>query len=383
MIEIFARGEQDYFLIIKDDKIMAFYLEDEYDSYKKNEKCLYDKCSYIRFTPKVFIELMKLLNVDISDKVSPNTGNDIFDREYIQNEKHQKLIIDEVNHEYMIKTFISKTNEEDFHIIYNDLYDKVIQALKICDYKLIDYNENYLVTKKEVLNNMNEIIEYHKYDIHYMFERNDYFNIDKIKDVFQKFYNEEIEESYFSSFCYLMMMLTSFYPSNISQYKKNIYHIVSDLFDGLAFGVSKEEKTNISESYVYFKYLYKKLNNVKIKNKVLLYYDFDHCNWKTGTDIYQVAIFDKKSKLYWMGFVEEPIFDFEEDYIPYTIDEDINSESFKFKNYFNFEDEEIDNIEFEEKHAKYLFDVFNNDNYFEKYSFSTEIVNLYFKKHIK
>ena len=215
-----------------------------------------------------------------------------------------------------------------------------------------------------------------------MFERSNYFDIDLIKDIFQKFYNEEIEESYFSGFCYLMMMLTSFYPTNISQYEKNIYCLVSDLFDGLAFGLTKEEKTEITEQYAYLKYLYKKLK--KVKSNDLVYYDFDHANWKTRTCIYQVAIFDKKNKEYWMGFVEEPLFDFEVDYIPYIMDKEIESESFKYKNYFDFEDEEIDyNLENEEIHRKYLFEVFHKENYFKKYSFNIELVDFYFKKYTK
>lgn len=376
IIEIFARGDQDYFLVIKENNI-TFYLEESFSDYEKENKWEYMNFINIRFTPKVFIELSKLLNVDLNNQVSPNPHHDIPDYQYIQNEDNEKLIIDETKQTYMIKKFISKTNEEDFSKIPNDLYDKVIKALQNCNYKQITYNEEYFITKKEILCDIYEAMKLDNLS-HRMIERYDYFDYNLIKDFFLKLYNEEIEEDTFRDFCYLMLFLLLYYPSNISIKKQNIYKLASYLFDGLSFGQPKDEKSSISNSFAMIKQYYNELHNIKNKNKLYLYYSFNHCNWKMNNDVYEVSIVDKKNKLYWMGFVNDPIFDFDLDYIDPYLEKHMNS------NDFNLINTDFDEEEYEEDNEKqFMFSFILPDDYYRKYTFDETLKDKYFKKYKK
>lgn len=368
-IVIFSTNNNDFNLVI-DKKIQILKLKG-YLKYIGDHRSLYYNIKVIDVDYYVFKTLLELFNV--SYKYLKNSYFELDGPELIKNENKEKLIINSSNKEFMITTNNLLEYEESFDELPNDIYDKLKKSLIINEYKevefLFDYkvkNKKIFITKDEVFNDLSSFISSELYDAHTVFERYEYFDINLIKEYFIKFYNDEIDEQVFMAFSYFMFCVLNYLPKTKDIKKRKIQDTLINIFDRLAFGVDGEKQIVCSD-FATINYLYNEYYNIKIKD-VLIYTTL---NYFIGddTDFYEVAIIDKINKKYWMGFVENPIFDFEINYIDCNIINYLNNDD--YDEYMEEDDDDV--IPFE------TFNYIENDVY-ERYSFDEKIKDVYFKK---
>lgn len=371
-IVIFSTNNNDFNLVI-DKKIKILRLKG-YLKYIEDHMSLYYDIKVIDVDYNVFKTLLELFNINY--KYLKKTNFDLDDPELMKNENKEKLIINSSNKEFMITTNDLLEYDEAFNELPNDIYDKLKEALIINKYKEVEFffdykvnNKKIFITKDEVFNDLSSFISSELYDVHTVFERYDYFDINLIKEYFIKFYNDEIDEQVFMAFSYFMFCVLHYLPKTKEIKKRKIQDTLINIFDGLAFGVDGEKQIVCSD-FATINYLYNEYYNIKIKD-VLIYTTL---NYFIGddTDFYEVAIIDKKNKKYWMGFMENPIFDFEINYIDGNITEYINNdEYYDYDEYMEEDDDDF--ISFD------TFYYIKNDIY-ERYSFDEKIKDVYFKK---
>lgn len=297
-------------VIDKENNAIYYMNKKEYDD---KDICFRFDTANISISVEVFYELVKLLGLKSDKRILKLKDDSLKSIVYLQNQNNEKLVINDKIKKYMKKAFITVEDDSKYVKVPNVIYDCLIEALNKNNYKEEDFNNEYYVTKEEVFNNFDEIIRTYKYNTDYTFERYDYFDIELIKEKFIKCFNNDIDSRYFDSFCYLMMLLLAHYPLELGERERRLYENASHLFDGLAFGITDEGPTTISESFADVKHLYNELHQIK-DGKVLIFYDFDHYNLKANQEIYEITILDKTARKYWMGYVDNPIFDFDMNY---------------------------------------------------------------------
>lgn len=369
-IVIFSTNNNDFNLVIdKEIKVLKFA---SYLKYTDNHMSLYYDTKVIKVDYNVFKTLLELFNVKY--KYLKKSKYELDSPEFIKNANKEKLVINAKNKEFMIIRKDLLDYEESFENLPNTIYNKLKEALIINEYKEVEFcfdykvnNRKIFITKNEVLNNVNLFIENKICNIHTIFERYDYFDINLIKEYFIKFYNDEINEDTFTNFAYFMLCALQYLPKTKDIKKNKIQDSIVDIFDGLSFGVDGD-KQFVCSHFATIKYLYNEYNDIKIKD-VLIYTTL---NYLIGddTDFYEVAIIDKINKKYWMGFMEDPIFDFEINYIDCNIINYLNNDD--YDEYMEEEDDD-DIIPFD------TFYYIKNDIY-ERYSFDEKIKDVYFKK---
>ena len=72
------------------------------------------------------------------------------------------------------------------------------------------------------------------------------------------------------------------------------------------------KKKDLAQIFADFNFLYDELNEVQDSN-IDVFYQFNHYN-SYNDEVYEVAIFDWENELYWMGFVNNPVFKFNVSY---------------------------------------------------------------------
>lgn len=367
-IIVFSSANNQYNLVISNE--IKFMNDKEYSHFINYDLELDKDIISIEVYSNLLISLLSLLDLIEFKKVKVSKTDADSRFILIQNENKNKLIIDQFTETYIVTNLKSETNEEDFALVPNSVFDAFTSAVRVNNYKFIkeptlqvETLKKLCITKDEVLNNLDEIIRNRKYDLNTIFERYDYFDINLIKKYYVKFYNKEISETDFSSFNYLMMLLMKYMPKSKDYKVRQIYIYLFEYFDGLAFGIDHNDKTSITSSFAHLKYLYNEIHNIK-NEEVLIYYNDSYYNEKHNTELFEIAILDNKHRKYWMGFINNPIFDFDtnciecflHDYLKYECIADDDGDD--FLSYCAF-----DYIPLELK-ERYRFDESLRDKYF-------------------
>lgn len=361
---VFGNNDSKYnlsFYVDKKEVIKEIIDNDEYDD-------IYKESTYFYVGFDLLISMAKIVGLEYKriKKIADSNDNRFI---FLQNDKNLKLVINGHNKTYMMKKFVSKTNECDYEFTPGFLFDLLIEALKDCGYKLIEYNFDYFIKKDKIISDFEKLAKIRKYNFDYMIERSDYFDINLFENVFRKYINGEVDEEYFCNFFYLMMLLAYYHPNNLNLKKQKIYESLENWCDGLAFGIERYEISELTESYVSIKYLYNELHNIK-DDGVIIYYKFNHFNHCEGGAIYEVGVLDKLGKTYWMGYIKDPVYDFDNYYVDVCSLEYLNND----EEIIDDEDDENGNIIIKNVNAYFP------DDYYEKYNFDENLWKKYFKK---
>lgn len=301
------------YLVINISKNKTMYLnEQEFEEFI-NDDSLNMECKSIYFNKEVFKSIANLLGLNI---IYNEESRDIRLEKrpkFLQNENNEKLVIIEKDLEYMVKTFVSKTNDEDYIKAPNYLYNYIIEALNINNYKQIEYNDDYFITKDKIFNNLDEVIKSVDFIYNYMFERYDYFNINLLKEKFLDYYNNKIDEKYFNKFLIFIFNLFKYYPIDFPKRNREIYITLYYLYPMLSIDLIGD-KSNITEVFANIKYYYNETHNIKNSKEFVYYRLHKECK-SSNSKIYEIYIIDESKKQYYFGYIENPIFNFDFSYI--------------------------------------------------------------------
>lgn len=305
---IFSTISKDNYIIIDGNNTIECLT---YSKDRKNiNKLDFTNNNYINLPINVFITFSNLLDLQLKEKNKEDKYNYQHNL-YFQNEEKEKLVIDLRNNKYMVKQFTSKTNEVDYITLNNNIYNNLIEALKINNFAQITFNNDYFATKKIIYENLDQFILTKKYKEYDMFERMDHLDMKLIKEVFINYYKKNIEYKYFKNFIELMTILLKYTSKTYRKKQKFIYDYICHIFKNES---KVKTDSEIIELYSTINYLYKELNNLYDYNSITVHYMFNHYN-DYNEQIYEIVIFDDENEKYWMGFIKEPIFKFHINYI--------------------------------------------------------------------
>lgn len=340
------------------------------NEYLRNENITEENIKYICINVNIFEALLELFGKKLKKNVTKKQLFSYKDLLLFKNLEGEKLIINEKNHEFMIKKFISNSNEIDYIILPDDIYDALVLALNKY-YKKKEYNQDYFVTKETIFSIMNG--NYNDFDFNgKLIERFDYFDIDCVKEKFIDFINNKINIADFNSFTSFISKLYKYHPYTRNPRKNMIYNMISGYCNCLDY-IDDNDTAELSKRFAELKYLYNELNN--INDGVKLYYNYSHTynSGKGAAHVYEVVIQDNVNKEYWLGFITNPVFSFELNYRPYN---EVVKLYPKDNNYYYDEYDEYDDygLNVIGKVFKYLE---LNRNF--KYVFNEELKNKYFK----
>lgn len=205
--------------------------------------------SMVAVEKKIFLKFVEKLNLELPENLKNELEGAPREYVYLQNTYNQKLVIDQVNKEYMISKFISNTNEDEYIMVPDSIYDSLVVAVQDANYKKVAYNKNYFVSSKEVLEDVDKFMSEHMHYETIMFERCNYFDLDILTKKFNEFFNNKISKTQFGDFCYLMFTLANFYPANITEKEERIYYLLKDYFENLSFGIERISRSEVNITF--------------------------------------------------------------------------------------------------------------------------------------
>jgi len=307
---IFQTISKDNYILIEANKTIK-YLTYPTDRIKIKQEINETEYNPIILPIIIFNSFSKLLNIQIKEENELYLNNQFFKSLYLQNEESEKLVIYLNNNIYMTKKFNCESNEIDYINLPNDIYNNLIEALKINNFKQVEFNYDYFASKEIIYKNLEEFINLKKYKEYDMFERMDHLDMKLIKEVFINYYKKNIEYKYFKNFIELMTILLKYTSKTYRKKQKFIYDYICHIFKNES---KVKTDSEIIELYSTINYLYKELNNLYDYNSITVHYMFNHYN-DYNEQIYEIVIFDDENEKYWMGFIKEPIFKFNINYI--------------------------------------------------------------------
>jgi len=373
---LYAWAECDYYIVIdKKNNTSKFYDGKQFNIFEQENKQYLKNSNTIELSLYVFKEYARMNDIEIDPEIEDMEDFSCQRYYYIQNESNDKLIVDEFRQKYMLKKFVSPTNEIDYIKTSNSVFKDIIKALNTNDYDLIEYNDDYFITKEEIFDNFENIINEYTYEDSCMIERYDYFNINVVTNVFKRYFNNKVTDEYFNKFCYLLFILTKYPPIKISKEKRYFYNMLHNLFKRLSYGEINGSKRDISYVYANIKFNYNRLNNIISKKEVKIYYSRGFLSGKEDNMIFPVVIDDKVSKRYWLGYICNPIFDFDVNYIS------VESENIFSKKLFNIYEDDYEYglfSEYESLQNKSLFEEYMPHVYNTDYIFDEKLKEKYF-----
>lgn len=344
----------NYYNIVVNTKTKSFKLleENNYFDYVNDlneEKYL---IKVVELKPSIFNNLVLALGDHLDENVSNFKYKGSVKYIFLQNECNDKLIINESKNEFMVNNFVCNTNEVDYIKIPNNIFQIFINVLGKSYYTEVEFDNSYFITKDHILDNFDDIILNKSYKYFYMIERYDYFNIDKIKEYYIKYYNGELKQKLFNSFNQFMSILFKYHPSKLKPRDKKIYE---ELGQEISESIGIKSKSEISSLFASINYLYNELHDIT-NYKKFIYYVRTYYN-----DLYYVLIIDYECRKYWIGYINEPIFSFDEDYIDFEVNENIKDRTlYRYENLSDLIQE-------------FIYD-------YEDFCFSIDLPDKYFKK---
>ncbi len=276
-----------------------------------------EKCPVVTLKPNIFYALASKLGLVLKEKYDM-LNNDFSHIIYLKNSAQEKLLIDQLNNEYVCDTVISNSNESDYILLPDHVYEYLKESVIENDFNFVGMKKEHYISKDYILNNFEDMVKAGNYNKDVLIERYDYFDIELIKDKFKKYHSNEISKAYFVNFCNLMSNLLKYYPLYMEKENRNIFKIVREHLEDVYLDIEEYNDSKLSECFACIKFLHMILRNgLKMpKNKnTRIYYNLNWYNYSNDMYIYEISIVDYQNKAYWMGFVVNPIFDFDKEYI--------------------------------------------------------------------
>ena len=231
-----------------------------------------------------------------------------------------ELFVDKDNNaliiNYHAETFVLRKIEQKYHNRFTEVDSKMLNSLinAFKDAKFIqekEFNDSIFITKEEMLKAIdnNSTIENITERI---IEQYDYLDESTFVRKVKQYLNEEISEEEMISYLYLLLM--SINTDDYEEvFEKNIAFEISDILDGMSFGLDycEEDNRNISTEFSQLKSLISLLHNKKYpKEDIERYCDIvDY-----ATNYYRIGILNHKTKRYFLFYVRNPDLNIDNDY---------------------------------------------------------------------
>ena len=151
----------------------------------------------------------------------------------------------------------------------------------------------------------------------------EYYNYQKIRKVILRKLNGEINDDYFRTWLIVVSWALN----------DDKYYDISWVFDGYSFEDKFDQKL-VMEILATLKDLDYKLNNNefikqhKIDGLKVVYLRFEHCNFTNDSTVYKAYFVDYKNKRFDIRFVDDYLFDYDDNIMYCTIDSTETEEDF-------------------------------------------------------